>query len=292
MVPPIVVGAHPKRYEPEPVALGLMLSRLTRAPSHVVGTFWFDSTPQRTATQEYGRILKDRVREAQARLGGGDLDDPPPDTAFHLDYGPDKYVLHQVATRVGAGLIVVGLTRRGLGRMVPGMTPAGVVRGAPCPVAVAPRGMPEVPAIPTRVGVLALPPRACVTLRAAAGIARLSGGGLIAYMDPDRTEAVEQAIAEDAADVEVETRVLPQGGVVGTLVRESRGLDMLVGGSRVPGLRGTLTGRLACPLVVVPDGVERPFMELLGAHATRAASRPHLPALVDGAGRGVAAASG
>lgn len=49
--------------------------------------------------------------------------------------------LHELASSRDAGLVVVGSTHRGpLGRIVPGSTGQRLLEGAPCPVAVAPRG--------------------------------------------------------------------------------------------------------------------------------------------------------
>jgi hypothetical protein len=61
----------PKRHAPEPIELGLMFSRLSHAPIDVVGTFWFDATPQATASNDYSQTLGDQVHQAQERRDGG-----------------------------------------------------------------------------------------------------------------------------------------------------------------------------------------------------------------------------
>jgi hypothetical protein len=70
MLSPIVIGAHPKRHEQEPIELGLMVSRLTLAPMDVVGTFWFDTTPHRAASDEYGRLMREDVQQSLERAVG------------------------------------------------------------------------------------------------------------------------------------------------------------------------------------------------------------------------------
>jgi nucleotide-binding universal stress UspA family protein len=286
MVPPIVIGAHPKRHDPEPIELGLMLSRLTHAPIDVVGTFWFDATPQGTASVDYSQSLRDEVHQALDQANG----DPDPacgEVRVHVGFGPAKYALHETASRVGAGLMVVGTPHRGaLGRIALGSTTARVLSGAPCPVAVAPRGFRDEVVTPERIGVAFVDtPGGWAALRAGAAIARHTGAGLIAYTvtkphireaSRDRAKvAVERAIAAHARDIHSEARVLTNGGM-DALVSESHNLDFLVRGSRGHGPMHTPTAfgppsnlarQVACPFVVVPAAVDQPLMALFGAHA-------------------------
>jgi nucleotide-binding universal stress UspA family protein len=257
MVPPIVIGAHPKRHEPEPIELGLMLSRLTHAPIDVVGTFWFDATPQGTASVDYSQSLRDEVHQALDQANG----DPDPacgEVRVHVGFGPAKYALHETASRVGAGLMVVGTPHRGaLARIAP-----------------------------ERIGVAFVDtPGGWAALRAGAAIARHTGAGLIVYTvtkrdireaSRDRAKvAVERAIAAHARDIHSEARVLTSGGT-DALVSESHNLDFLVRGfrghgpMRTPtafGPPSTLARQVACPFVVVPAAVDQPLMALFGAHA-------------------------
>jgi nucleotide-binding universal stress UspA family protein len=291
MVPPIVIGAHPKRHEPEPIELGLMIARLTHAPIDVVSTFWFDATPQRSAPDEYSQILRDDVRQALERAIG----DPARvfgELRVHVMSGSAPHAVHETASRLGAGIIVVGSTHRGVvGRIALGNTTDRVLNRAPCPVAVAPRGFRDEVVEPERVGVAFVDtPGGWAALRAGAAIARHTEAGLVAYTvidshtrkrDRARAEdAVERAIAEHAHDIRCEARVLTDGGV-DALGEESRGLDFLVRGSRghgpVPtplalGLPSKLARRVSCPFVVVPPGVDQPLVALFAAHA--GAGRP------------------
>jgi nucleotide-binding universal stress UspA family protein len=283
MVPPIVIGAHPKRHEPEPIELGLMLSRLTHAPIDVVGTFWFDTTPQRTACDDYSQTLRDAVQRALEHAGRDC--GPAGEVRIHVGFGPAKQALQETAARVGAGLIVVGSAHRSaVGHMALGSTTDRVLGGTPCPVAVAPRGFRDEVVAPRRVGVAFVDtPGGRAALRAGAAIARNTGASLIAYTvielhahDKERNSAelaVKQAIAELAQDIHSQARVLTDGGV-DALVGESRGLDFLLWGSRSPGpmrkplafgLPSKLARQVACPLVVVPPGVEEPLVALFGA---------------------------
>ena len=286
MVPPIVIGAHPKRHEPEPIALGLMLSRLTQAPVDVVGTFWFDGTPNRTAFDDYSQILRDEVQEALER-SAGDPDRAPAEVRIHVEYAPAKYALHKKASRVGAGLIVVASTHRGAAaRIALGSTPERVLGGAPRPVAVSPCGFRDAVAEPERVGVAFVDtPGGWAALRAGAAIARHTGASLHAYSvieshndtDRERAEtAVEAAIAKHAYDIHSETRVITDGGV-DALVDESRELDFLVRGSRghgpvrrtlAIGLPGKLAREVACPMIVVPPGFDQQLVALFSAQAS------------------------
>lgn len=290
---PIVIGAHPRRNEPEPIELGVMLSRLTDAPLEVVGTFWFDATPQRTASGDYCENLRNEVRQTLEHAIG-DPDRASGDVHIDAVSGSAAHALHEAATRVGAGVIVVGSTHRGaLGRITLGSTTDRVLDGAPCPVAVAPRGFRDEGLAPERVGVAFVDTAGgWAAMRAGAAIARRTGAALIAYtvlephtQDADRERAdvaVERALAEHAHDIRSEARLLTDDGV-DALVAESRGLDFLVRGSRgrgpvrpplALGLPSKLARQVACPFVVVPPELDEPLVALFGAHA--GAGRPEV----------------
>jgi nucleotide-binding universal stress UspA family protein len=102
-------------------------------------------------------------------------------------------------------------------------------------------------------------------------------------MDAAR-ERLEQAVAELPADTRVETAFV-EGDPVAVLTRESEAADLLVVGSRGDGpigavLTGSVSSRLArtvaCPLLIVPRGVEDPlaglFDSICGKLRTRAAA--------------------
>jgi len=284
MVPPIVIGAHPKRDDSAPLALGVMLSRLTGAPLHVVGTFWFDSTPQRTAPEDYGRALREKVQHAVDEVLGDAGIDAPVDV--RVTCGAPAHALQQTASEVGAGLIIVGSTRRGtFGRITTGTTADRVLDGSPCPVVVAPAGFRHAQGFGGTVGVAFVDtPGGRSALAAGAAIARRTGADMIAYTVTDasthqddraRAEvAVERAISGCAADLGCEARVLTGGAAA--LVEESRKLDFLLRGGRAAGsllrpLAREVPSRLAsgveCPLIFVAPGGEQPLLALFGAEA-------------------------
>ena len=286
MVPPIVIGAHPKRREQEPIELGVMFSRMTRAPMDVVGTYWFDTTAQRQAGDEYGRVLRDEVLESLQHVVG-DTDRVCGEVRVHVMSGGVAYALHETATDLGAGLIIVGSTHRGaLGRITLGTTADRVIDHSPCPVAVAPRDFRDEGSMPQRIGVAFVDtPGGRSALHAGAAIAQCAGASLIAYTviephthdsDRERAEAaLERAIDRYANDVDVQSRVLTDGGVE-ALVSESRHLDILVRGGRSGGpvrtplafgLPSKLARRAACPFVIVPAGREAPLVALFRAGA-------------------------
>jgi nucleotide-binding universal stress UspA family protein len=291
MVPPIVVGAHPKRHEPEPLELAVKFSCLTGAPLDVVGSYWFDTTPHRTASDEYAETLAREARQSLEREVG-DPNRAAAEIRFHVQSGSAAHAMKQTASEVGAGLMVVGSSHRGtLGRIALGSTADRVVEGAPCPVAVAPRGFVDDGRPPERIGVAFVDtPGGRSALRAGAAIARRTGARLIAYTvveshadESDRegaASAVQRVVAEHAAHIDAEARLLTDKGV-DALVRASHELDILVRGSRAHapvrpplamGLPSRLARQVACPFVIVAPGREDPLVELFGSRREEALS--------------------
>jgi len=286
MPQPIVIGAHPKRDDRAPLELGVMLARLTGAPLHVVSTYWFDSTPRRTAVDEYadglrrklGHVIEDAVGEAA-------LDAP---VEVHVSCGAPAHALHEKAAELDAALIVVGSTHRGtLGRIAAGTTAGHVLSGAPCPVMMAPRGHRATRTLIGKVGVAFVDtPGGWSALAAGAAIARRTEAALVAYTvtesdtdtgDRRRAEAaVEQAVAGSARDIECEARLLGNG--VDGLIQETRGLDFLIRGCASEGrfrrplareVPNKLAGGAACPIVIVQPGREERLVELFDGQDSR-----------------------
>ncbi len=286
MVPSVVVGVHPKRHEQEPIDLAIAISRLTHAPIDVVASYWFDTTPQRTAPDEYGRVLRDEVQQRLVQAFSGP-DGACGEVRVHVMPGSAAHALQETASDTGAGLILVGSTHRGaVGRITLGTTADRVLDRAPCPVVVVPRGFRDDGTSPQRVGVAFVDTEGGRSaLRAGAAIAHGTGASLIAYTviephtheaDRERAEsAVERAIADIAGDLHAEARVLTDGGVE-ALAAQSRQLDFLVRGCRGRGpvrpplafeLPSKLAARTACPFVIVPPGREEPLVTVFGARA-------------------------
>jgi nucleotide-binding universal stress UspA family protein len=163
-------------------------------------------------------------------------------------------------------LIVGSAAAAALGRTRLGSTGERILHGAPCAVAVVPRGYSGgelhtfgVGVLPTSDGVQAL--------RAAAALARATAVPLVALVilrrTPDAEDASALAIvydAIDAAEVPVKSEVLV-GDPADALLRASARLSLLVLGSRAYGppgvvLPGGVTRRVLsaarCPVLVVP----------------------------------------
>ena len=214
--------------------------------------------------------------------------DAEPEVA--TDSSPRR-ALHGAAARHGADLIVVGTDRHGaLARVLGADRTAATLHGAPCPVAVAPRGLAATP--PHRLCRVAVGfdgtagSRAALDLAhavARAAAARLQVLWVVAAaipVDPwvSRADALtkDDRVARERAEALVAEVVSELGdravgdalpGVAHVeLAWLSREVDLLVVGSRCHGalhrlLRGSTVARLvrhaACPVLVVPHDVKR-----------------------------------
>ncbi len=195
--------------------------------------------------------------------------------------------LHEYAEEQGADLIVVGSSHRGkLGRILPGSVGDSLLRGAPCAVAVAPRGFAEAERAGfAHVGVAYDgSEEAELALREAQRVARDVGaelrvvtvvptraqfemrtalsGELIEDIRVEFREILERGLSELDQGVEAEA-VLREGDPAEMLTHETETLDLLVMGSRGYGpVRGSLVGAVSaavtraaqCPILVVPRG--------------------------------------
>jgi len=193
--------------------------------------------------------------------------------------------LHRVAEADEADLIVVGSTHRGrIGAVLAGDDAAATLHGAPCPVAVAPRGLAEREwAAVAKIGVgFDGSPESRQALALAAAIAGSAGAEILvrsvvehAVADPDaapddedwleRARAAALGDLRDALDgIETETSgAVVAGAPVQALTILSERVDLLVVGSRAWGpVRRILLGSTAvrlmrdarCPLLVLPRG--------------------------------------
>jgi nucleotide-binding universal stress UspA family protein len=202
--------------------------------------------------------------------------------------------LHALALEHGADLIVVGSSHRGgLGRVLLGSVTRAVLDGAPASVAIAPVHLQEhVPLELAQVGVgFDGTAESEVALQAAAAFARAhhahlrilsaadvgDAGPVAVEVFPTPELVTRMATAADARVATAVTRlggpehvageVLTGGSTVEQLVRASSELDVLFLGSRETAshrrtLLGSVSARIAdaaaCPVVVVPQGAERP----------------------------------
>jgi nucleotide-binding universal stress UspA family protein len=196
--------------------------------------------------------------------------------------GSPAWVMTDLAERHGAELIVVGSPHRGaIGRTLIGSVAEGVLHGAPCAVAVAPRGYaqaghgpfaligvaydgtPEAKAALQRARSLAVATGAAVrVLTVVAPPVALPGvAGYVPVEPPEPDEVLAEGVRALGAEIVAEGRKL-SGSPAPTLASACEdGIDLLLAGSRGYGpafrvLLGSVSSRLIaeapCPTMVVP----------------------------------------
>jgi nucleotide-binding universal stress UspA family protein len=294
---PILVGYQPSGADQAPVELGVAAARFTGAPLVIaaVAGRGNDLLEEEAAGDRSGALAELR-RELD--IEGVDVDT----RVLHGRSAPQA--LHEAAEELGAGLLVVGSTSRGaVGRLLPGSTATRLMHGAPCPIAVVPCGWKAGGGLHT-IGVAFIDtPEARDALDGAAALARRAGAKLrvltavrpqgltAAYgggdpMTPPITyeelasvirTAAEHAVADvlagegDGLDAELDVSVGEPGEF---LAAASRHLDLLVCGSRgygprravlLGGVSRQVTTEAACPVIVLPRGVQGSLQTLAGA---------------------------
>jgi nucleotide-binding universal stress UspA family protein len=273
MTPPILIAVDPRRHDPAPLALGLRLARVAAAPI----------------------VLASTADECLGVAAQGLLDTRASIPAIQLRRLPDgsspAHGLQALARELEPLAMVLGSSSRGqLGRVFPGAVTDRVMHGAPCAIAVAPRGrsLESADTPLRRIGVAWVDtPDGRAALTAAAALAQASAAylRLLVVMRP-RDQYVSAAPAlpafddeaarrqdaeaelrrglEGAGDASASGQVL-DGEPATALAAVSPDLDLLVCGSRDQGpvrtamLGGTshaLVRRAACPMLVVPCGTE------------------------------------
>jgi nucleotide-binding universal stress UspA family protein len=298
----ILIGVDGSPGSDDALAFARPLAAASDADVVLVDAFRYDDTPSRASNLAFRNTLKkdaeDTLRGAAARLEG--VNPERVKTTAVACTSPARALDH-LATTHNAELIVVGSAHAGrLGRIVPGSTAERLLHGAPCPVAVVPKGYrPEHGGQRPQIGIAydgskeseaALHAATLITtalggqLRVIkvfdatsyAAPAMMGGPGYIetrATIEQDVEAALDATIARLPEAVHPES-VFLAGDVVHELVTQSTGLDLLVAGSRGYGplravLLGGVTGRLireaACPLLIVPRGHETPLADLFGA---------------------------
>lgn len=199
--------------------------------------------------------------------------------------------LHDEAERLGARAVVLGSTHRaGLGRVFPGSVATRLLHGAPCAVAVAPRGYertappdlrviqiafdgsPESWLAVTQGGAIAEAAGATVRLFAVVGPPRSGTGGVLTQtggtppvvdLGDYLHHEIESARESLPPGVRPDARVL-KGDVVKNLLDEAeKGVDLIVMGSRgygpvhyalVGGVSSAIAEDAPCPVLLVPRG--------------------------------------
>jgi nucleotide-binding universal stress UspA family protein len=273
---------------------GLALARILAAGTgtvllaHVVGS----GSPMAPGWQQYESSLREdaaKMLDAAASMASAEGGYPRLETRIVTSSSPD-HGLQKLAEAEQADLIALGSSHRGrIGRLLIGAVPERLLHGAPCAVAVAPRGFGE--RSKTALGVVAVAldgsPESKHALEFARGIAESSGATLevLAVVEPEIIfgYAGGSAIIDHGELMEAQTRFLEKevqsavdtsppasrakgdllsGGAAEALARRAEnGIDLLVLGSRAYGpvrkvLLGSVSASLVrdapCPLVIVP----------------------------------------
>ena len=280
----IIVGIDGHEQRHDALALGAELARIDEGQLVVAHVY-----PWTRWSEGLGNAYELTVREdAQELLAEStrELEGVTAETRAIADRSAPR-ALHKLAEEIGADLIVVGSSHHGpIGRTLLGSTTQRVLHGAPCPVAVAPRGMKRDADTPRRIAVgydgsaeagAALEWTASLAKRLGAGVTVLDvyqpvlvglgyPGAAIPYDELDRSmreetqKELDGAVASLPPEVQVTGRLL-EGPTARSLADAAEDHDLLVVGSRGYGphgavLLGSVAGGLAhlapCPLVVLP----------------------------------------
>jgi nucleotide-binding universal stress UspA family protein len=297
----IIVGYDGSDRAEDGLALALTLAGGRGASillAHVVGS----GLPMAPDWQQYENVLREGAEQmlASAALSaGGDLK-----TRVTTSSSPAGG-LHDIAESEDADLIVLGSSHRSaLGRVLIGSVPERLLHGAPCAVAVAPRGFHERPERALRVvavGVDGLP-ESKRALEFARRLAMDFGATLVvlAVVEPDiifgsgagavvdrgelrewqmksLNREVARAVEESPAALKAQGDVLSGRAAKALAERAQQGIDLLVLGSRAYGpvrrvLLGSVSAQLTrdapCPLLIVPrsaDGGEAAEESAIGS---------------------------
>src|SRR5688572_15324143 len=130
----LIIGYERTEQGDDALALGRLLAEALALRPTVATVL---PTPGRGASpEEAAATARDGLREAIGQL----LDGLDPEPLACFDRSPARG-LYNLAGERGAALIVVGSTHRGpVGRVLRGSVGDNLLNGAPCAVAVAPRG--------------------------------------------------------------------------------------------------------------------------------------------------------
>ena len=126
MSKPIIVGVDPLAPDRSPVLLGAALGRLADAPLVIVAGYLHDTLTNAVSGGRVEQDLRDTAAAALDQVAAGIDAERVVAGGFSA-----ARVLHDVASERGAGMIVVGSSRRGaLGRLAPGTTADRLLHGA------------------------------------------------------------------------------------------------------------------------------------------------------------------
>ena len=281
----IVVGYEGRLEGRDAVALGALLARAMDEPLLVASVHPHPEVA-------FGHTEAELRAAGERTAAEGAAAAPPDVEATHVAV-PGRSAAHglnEFAEEHRPTALVVGSSHRGpLGRVIAGRVASRLFSGAPCPVAVAPRGFARRPEVQLRtIGVgFDDSPESWNAIQRAAALGVASGATLRVIhalqpviappMAPEESErltrelragrelALNRAAASVSKDLHAEATLLV-GDPVRVLESEAdRGLDLLVLGARGYGpLRRVLLGSVStevvchspCPVLVVPRSVE------------------------------------
>lgn len=296
----IVVGYDGTDHGDDALALGRLLAGIVEAELVVACAYPDDPLGESAAAHEAARELRadaeERLARAREWLGAEAAGGAAGVELRAVAGAAPSQVLHDLAEAAHAEAIVVGATHHGRAlRLLTGSTPEETLNHAPCPVAVAPEGFRHAHPTPGGVRQVAVAfdgsPESQHALRIAADCAQRAGARLRlvtavnsaaagVYPPPPLDVAAYEELGEIArgqaherldeaiaplvgrAGLAVEGAVL-DGDIVGSLLEDAKGDDLLFTGSRAQGpfrrvLVGSVSTRLLrdapCPVVIVPRG--------------------------------------
>jgi nucleotide-binding universal stress UspA family protein len=257
----IVIGYDGSDRSDAALGLGGALARLTGDDVEVVLAYPVKPLSARVGGGEFQDLSR---AEALRRLDGARrrLQDVAVRHLRSAPAGTPAEALHAAARADDAGLIVVAASRQG------GSVAERVLRDAPAAVAVAPPWIGSRPRLSRVAVALDGSPHAYAALLYATALAQLPGTPverleLLSFV----AEALAPPWLDDAAAESGGTPVHERDDPLAGLLRRSRGLDLLVIGSRDAGVvRRSLGRRISqgvvrgaeCPVLVVPRGVPSP----------------------------------
>jgi nucleotide-binding universal stress UspA family protein len=275
----------------EPARGRLILAAVLPVKEEAIGREGYQATLSEESERLFATVLDDLSSfEVETRATDGE---------------PPAEALHDLAEREGADAIVLGSTHRGpIGRIYPGSVAERLLHGAPCAVAVAPRGFASRQEGGWRVLCVAYDgsPESQAALEVASGLAAAAKATLrvVAVHEPfgpgtaavapmgafdvgavTQREAMEERLRDVVAELPEALRakgLLLRGQAADELLRETElGVDLLVIGSRGRGplgrvLLGGVSAKIVrsapCPVLVMPRSAaneHRPVTATAGA---------------------------
>ncbi|MET0972131.1 MAG: universal stress protein, partial [Thermoleophilaceae bacterium] len=190
---PVLVGVALDDRDSGPIALGIALAGLAGGQIALVHAYPYDRT--RIPLPEYEATLREEASAGLEQLAAALPEQIEVTLHSYASHSPAQ-ALHAAADILHPLAIVVGSTHRGaIGHVLPGGVGERLLHGAPCPVAIAPRGYAADPAELARIGVaFDDAPEAHGALAAAVELAQATGAELYTYTVSEPIETSPAAL--------------------------------------------------------------------------------------------------